>query len=202
MGYLSTGATAPPTRISASDYSLMAVRQRGEAGRRYGYTSVNMPGRSDIQYPNMKGHFVAPLLDYWTATQSKVLYESSGKPQDSTLNAMTLLARNSLVWKKQAAALGSGYLPTDLAVTIWKAVDDVAVRLSGLGMIPSDWALFGEAVVEAIKELPDRIKDVAKWSGLDDLLKWGFYGALAIGGLMIVTRMPPPRQNPRRRRRR
>ena len=194
MSYVSTGAL---------DYGDVYSQQKNQARRTFGSTSVNMPGRTDVQWPNLSGQAALDVMAYWRKaweyvyfqfrypTSIEATYGRAGKmlkAKEGIFVLVLLTMRNKIV-------------PEALTVEVWKAVEQVALASGPLATSPSPWSIAWESVKEAAEEAPGVIVDTISrgaraagqvWTGffapINTLLKWSAVGLLAYFGIKYVTR--------------
>jgi hypothetical protein len=221
-GSLSPGVGRVP--FGALDYGSVYIQQKNQARRTFGSTGVNMPGRTDIQWPNLSGRAAIDVLVYWRKNGddvfAKLRYKKAlfteAETKDYTahelafIRALKLVRIKELVYKPALIVLENVLIPEALAVDIWKGVDPLGLSLRAMAETPSQWSIVWWATKERAKELPGDIANLISrasgavgglwqglWTPLNTLVKWSAIGLAAYVGYKVVTRRE---QTPKRRR--
>lgn len=172
----------PPKTISASDYNGMAIAQRNEAGKRYGYTNISQyKGGASVapaKWPRMSAPFAISILDYWSVELGRnfgsdwfkalvfppigpLAYTDDSGWRDGWKRAVDRFKAGVTGWRTGAQYLGTQMVPDSTAALVWAAIDDIALRMKAVKQTPSHWSIFWESVKE---EVEDRAKSLLKYA--------------------------------------
>jgi hypothetical protein len=178
--------------VAVGDFIGILIAQRNEAGREFGLTNFNQPGRTDTFYPQLTGTYTTRLIDYWRAEAQRILQKQSATDlvmkgifgsrgqYDAWVRKVEALGSLSMIaLRAKAITLGNNLIPQDDAKKVWVALDDVVLPMRGISETPSEWELMAEAVEES---LPDVVKNLPKnLAALEDIAKLALYGSLVVG---------------------
>lgn len=174
------------------DFVGIYSQQRNQARLNYGQTSVHLPGRTDINYPNLTGFAAKQLIAYWRGESERVREKAMGDdfwfskaiPQtahrDQWLRAVGEL-KGSLFFSpidtiiSEASRSGGNKMPEDQVVRLWNILDNVVLPMRAIAETPSRWSIFNDAVDETLEDYKKRL---AK-SPL-------FIGAVIVGAVLLL----------------
>jgi len=186
MGYIATkGRYGSLGAIAPGDFGAVYSAQRNEARRLFGETSFRLPGRTDINYPNLSGTYARKIIDYWRKDSKKV-YDNSYRYGADVFGGLAVYnqwkrsvdALNSFlvgVIRTSALTVGDGLIAQESAKRVWDILDGVVLPMKGVQEAPTDWELVKESVIESVR-------DLATSSGVAKLLKLAVFGGLAYFG--------------------
>lgn len=188
MGYLRPLALG---EVARGDFLGIFIAQRNEAHRLFGDTDLDMPGRTDVQYPKITGTYATRLLVYWQAqadnvTRSQSVIDRIVKDvfgSQAHFNAWMrkvafLKSPEMIAVRSRAVGAGQNFLSDADAKLVWSAAENVVLGMKGIQETPSEWTLLKDAAAETLPGLPGL-------PGLPDLAGAGrvlFYGSIAYGG--------------------
>jgi hypothetical protein len=188
MSYTGLGATA-----NYSKWTEMWAAQKNEARKLFGSTSVNLPGRTDIQYPNLTGDHAKKLMAYWdpqfAAVNTKVqddAYQRNLTPaqytampsRDAWNREYTAYRTTAVFTKGYALAWAKTNLPESMSVPLWRAMEPLVLRGSGIAGSPTPWTMLGEALAEQVHKVAD-VFTPSWWT----YAKWG---GIILGGMYVL----------------
>lgn len=184
------------TKYFKTFVDLLAA-QKNEARKTWGETSVPLPGRSDIRYPNLTGTQWLKLKSFWSGplneVNDRVVYDRVAQ----AIIISPLLMSDSAsrdAWKREYAtyqsevgwintALATGYgnsiLPESISVGFWKTVEPLVLRSTGIFQTPRPWEVLAEAIAESARDLTKAVMPT-----IPDWMKWG---ALGVGALWLTS---------------
>lgn len=177
--------------IASGDFAAVMVQQRNEAGRTFGPTAFNQPGRTDTFYPNVSGEYALKLIKYWRREAARVKQKADGGTLQGAQDTIAGVSAIRTQWMRAVAALsgptasfivanatvaGKGLILQTSAKSLWELIDAVVLPMRGINETPSAWDLLGEAVSETLGK-----------SG--DLMKIAVFGALAYLGLSAYSKL-------------
>lgn len=198
--------------LGALDYGGVYSAQKNQARRTFGSTGVNMPGRTDIQWPNLSGRAAIDVLAYWRKEWERVYFQGRWPTaiEESYGRAGRVLKAKEGIFVPVLLTMQDKIIPKALAVEIWKTVDQIALASGPLATSPSPWSIAWDSVKEAAKEAPGVIADVLRrgaraatgavgglFAPINTLVKWSAIGLLAYFGVKYLQR---PQRAPQRRR--
>lgn len=176
------------------DFIAVYSQQRNQARLNYGQTSVHLPGRTDINYPNLTGYAAKQLIAYWRGEAERVRKKAMGNdmwftqaiPQsairDQWLRAVAALqggifrlggSIDTII--SEAHRVGGDKLPEDQTVKLWNLLDSVVTPMRAIDETPSRWGLFEESVDETLNEYKNRITKSPF-----------FIGAVVVGAVLLL----------------
>jgi hypothetical protein len=177
--------------VAEGDFVAILAAQKNEARRAFGSTSLNMPGRTDVQYPNITGSYTTRLVDYWQREAERIL---AGKGVvDTALKNLFGSQAHFDAWKRKVLGLssltmltirakaittGQNLMPQGDAKTVWSAVEDVVIPMNAIKTTPSEWELMKEAVAETLPDIIPKLPGLPDFGGV---IRVAFYGSLAYG---------------------
>lgn len=181
--------------VASGDWGAIYSVQRNESRRVFGPTSIHLPGRTDINYPNLSGEYALRLIKYWVNESQRVLDKTGSSTTGLTSGkAGQVIARqlfgseaHFLSWERavirlrsmiairtSAAAHGKRIMPEDQAKILWDNLDGVVLPMKAIEMTPSEWELFESSVSwPGWLPRPPGLPDLGKW------MKIAMYGTVA-----------------------
>lgn len=160
--YGSLGGVQEGKTGKGADFAGVMMQQRNEAGRVFGPTAFNQPGRTDIFYPNVSGDYALKLLKYWRREGERVKkkfdsglippFPSAVSQQwKRALSAMNSAAARLITFNAEQA--GKGLILQANAKRLWDMIDGVVLPMRGVEETPTSWELLKESFEERLKEL-------------------------------------------------
>lgn len=188
-------------QVTLPSWAELFTLQKNEARSLYGSTSVNMPGRTDVQYPNLTGTQWLKLKKYWSWPLEKVEARvASGQRLEGIRVPSELVdySASRVAWDREYRAyqsetgtintiLATGYgvslLPASRAVAFWRTLEPLILRSKGIFETPYPYEMF-------IEELAKQAALVA--GGITSALTpsiptWLKLGAAAAGALYLMS---------------
>jgi hypothetical protein len=194
--------------VNYRDFVGMLAAQKNEARRVWGETSVFLPGRTDIRYPNLSGTQWLKLKNFWEEPFTQV---NKRVNNDEAFNALLfgvaaplLTSAGRIAWKREypawqsetgwintalANAYGNSILPESLAVSFWKSTEQLVLRSGGIFLAPRAYTMFGEAVAEAAHDVAQAIVKApfkAAWWLLPSVPTWMKWAGIGLGAFYVT----------------
>lgn len=142
------------------DHVDLYAAQRNDARRQFGQTNVHLPGRTDINYPNLTGLYAGQLTTYWKnetdRLQSKIVFGpfSTGIPDSAHKDAWLRAKQNfdATAPRLVVKVPFTGRFSQSDAVLFWDLLDKLVLPMNGLAQTPSRFDLGVESTIEAATE--------------------------------------------------
>jgi hypothetical protein len=204
VGYYGLGATSYKT-VSYQNWVDMFAAQKNEARRIWGETSVFMPGRTDVRYPNLTGTQWLKLKGYWAgpidSVNSRVRSDSIAQGiivsplllQDPATR--TAWMREYDAYKSEvgfinttlATAYGGSILPETISVNFWARIEPLILRSGGIFSSPRPYEILWEETVKQAQAVTSAIVQAPFKLALGAIPTWVKWGAVAAGGLYALS---------------
>lgn len=139
-----------------ADYGHIYSVQRNESRRVFGETAFNLPGRTDIKYPNISKAYLKRLLPYWVNEVNKALDHMGAIPDSAIVDAWVRAEHDRL--KPLEASIRSMPATNDLisqslAKYTWDTLDAVVLPMRAIRDTPSKWEILQGAIGDSFKDL-------------------------------------------------
>lgn len=194
--------------VTSRDWVSMFATQKNEARRVFGETSVFLPGRTDIRYPNLSGDHWKKLKAYWGpqlyVVNSRVQGDETGitglnmlaqiqAAQTSSDASRAAWIRDYNNYKTQNEGIfaqlynvwGANMLPESVSVGFWKTIDPLILRGNAIMASPSPYEMLAEAVAEQAA----KVRSAAFNALLPTIPAWMKWAALGFGGLWLTLQL-------------
>lgn len=203
MGYYGLGATSYKT-VTYSKWVDMFAAQKNEARRIWGETSVFLPGRTDVRYPNLTGTQWLKLKNYWSEpidsvngrvrwdraigyTISSFLYEDPASRTAWMREYDAYQSEVGFINTALATAYGGSILPEVISVGFWQRLEPLILRSGGIFDSPRPYQILWEETVKQAQAVTSAIVQAPFKLALGVLPTWVKWGAVAAGGLYALS---------------
>lgn len=189
--------------VNYSKWVDMFAAQKNEARRVYGETSIFMPGRTDVRYPNLTGTQWLKLKAYWKGPVDSVherVKADAPVPGTAIRDSATRAAwrreydayQNEVGWVNTALATGFGnsILPEALSVGFWRQLEPLILRADGIFSSPRPYEMLMDALAEQAQAIAKAPFKAAWWllPSVPTWMKWAGIGLGAFYVTHLVTR--------------